>query len=353
MVPLAPDLDFVLLRHPLAREPLTAASNVTELVLPGETKSLATLLGVGWRHRFAETALYHAPAEIVPLGLRCPWVVTLHDLMWVEAPRLASAFLPVRVANGLWYRMNTLRAVRGARSIIAISHATAEAARRIYPEHATKVRVIHHGLDHERYTASRSAAAELPREVAACRRFSLAVGQGSPYKNHAGMVRAFVEATQGEPEHKLVLVRRFSRVDFEMRRLLSRRDVKDKVIALPFVGDDQLCELYRRAHMLLFASHYEGFGFPALEAMALGTPVLASTAAAVREVTASAALHAVSTDHADLVAQLRLLNRDDELRGRLIAAGHERAREFSWQRAASATLDVYRAALAGREPNAT
>lgn len=347
MVPLAEDLRFVVLRHPKASDPIVESDRVEELVFPCETKSLPTIFALGLWHRFADADLYHSPADLVPLGLRCPWVVTLHDLMWVEAPHLASSFAPVRLVYGLWYQTTIRHAVAGARRVIAISQATADAIRRVYPDHAGKTRVVHHGIDHDRYAPERAGPRRLlDRWIDPNHRFSLIVGQGSPYKNHAGMVRAFLEATRDDPGHKLVLVRRFSRIDGEMNRLLARADVARKVVVLPFVEDHELLALYRHAHMLLFASHYEGFGLPALEAMCLGTPVLGSTAAAVREITGEAALHADPASHADLVEKIRQLDRDVALRGQLVEAGRRRVRDFSWERCARETLAVYREALA-------
>lgn len=346
MVPLADDLELTLLRHPDARLPILEHPRVRELGFRGETKSVHTVLTLGLAHRFADQDLYHSPADLVPLGIRCPYVVTLHDLMWVEARRLASAFLPVRAANGLWYTLAIGRAVRGARRIIAISQATADAIARVYPAQAHKVRVIHHGLEHARYTTERGGPRSLlDRYLPTEARYSLIVGQGSPYKNHAAMVRAFVEAMGERQDHKLVLVRRFSRIDLEMRRLLARPEVRRLVVTIPHVSDELLFTLYRHAHMLLFASLYEGFGLPALEAMAFGLPVLASTAPAVLEVTGAGALHADPRDSADLVAKIRLLDQDGALRARLVEAGKRRARDFSWERAARQTLDVYREAI--------
>ncbi|MEB2311826.1 MAG: glycosyltransferase family 1 protein [Sorangiineae bacterium] len=346
LVPLAPDLDFLLLKNPDRSAPLAAGARVEERVFPGETKSVRTVFELGRALASARCELYHSPADLVPLGLSCPYVVTIHDLMWLEARRLASSFLPVRLANGLWYTANITRAIRGARRVIAISEATAAAIGRVFPEHLAKVRVVRHGLDLARYDPSRAGPRRLldglvPPGV----RFSLIVGQGSPYKNHAGMVRAFVEAARNRPDERLVLVRRFSRVDFEMKRLLARPEVREKVLVVPFVSDEHLLALYRYARQVLFVSHYEGFGLPALEAMALGTPVLASTAPAVREVTGDGALHVASTDHAAMVAAIRRLSDDEALRDALTAAGRRRAATFSWRRAAEQTLAVYREAL--------
>ncbi len=348
MVPLAPDVSFVMLRHPDAAGPIVESDRVQELRFRGETKSVDTVFRLGRAHSFSDCDLYHSPADLVPLGIRCPWVVTIHDLMWIEARHLASAFLPVRVANGIWYTLNIRRSVAGARRVIAISQATADAVARVFPDAALKTRVIHHGLDHERYSPDNAGPRSmLDSIVPPGLRYSLIVGQGSPYKNHVGMVRAFVEAMHDRPDHKLVLVRRFSRIDRGMNQLMARPEVQKKLISVPFVPADVLLALYRHARMLLFASLYEGFGLPALEAMSLGTPVLASTAPAVREVTGSGALHAIPDDHHDLVDKMRRLDDDEELRRRLIEAGKRRAAEFSWERAARSTLDVYRQAIEG------
>ena len=130
----------------------------------------------------------------------------------------------------------------------------------------------------------------------------------------------------------------------EIHRLLARPEVRDKVIVLPFVSDDVLLALYRHARILLCASHYEGFGMPSLEAMSLGTVVLGSTAVAVREITANAALHADPTNVADMARKIRQLDEDESLRTKLREAGSLRAREFSWDHCAQATLELYRAA---------
>jgi glycosyltransferase involved in cell wall biosynthesis len=346
LIPIADDVRFLILRHSQSTRPLVEHERVSELRFPGETKSPRTVFSLGIAHRFADYDLYHSPADLVPLALACPWVVTIHDLMWVEAPQLASAFLPVRWANGVWYRANFARAIRGARRVIAISHATRDAIARVYPEAADKVRVIHHGMDLERYSHARGGPrSALDRFIGNDAEYSLVIGQGSPYKNHAAIIRAFVAAIPDASNHRLVLVRRFSRIDFEMQRLLAEPEVARRVVTITEVDDELLFTLYRHAKMLLFASLYEGFGLPALEAMGFGVPVLASTAPAVIEVTGAAALHADPRSHADLADKIGRLDRDATLRRRLVEAGKQHVREFSWDRAARQTLDVYREAV--------
>ena len=348
MAPISGDLEFSLLRHPDARELGPLVDGVPEIFFRGETKSTPTVFALAREVDLSGFDLYHSPADLVPLGIPIPWVVTIHDLMWVEAPRLASAFLPVRIANGLWYSSNIRRAVAGAAQVIAISEATRVAISRHYPRHAHKTSVIHHGIEHARFRAQLATPAprallneHLPEDA----RYSLIVGQGSPYKNHPAMIRAFVDAFKDDPGHKLVLLRRFARVDSEMRKLLARPDVRERVIPISFVSDEVLIALYRHARRWLSASLYEGFGLPGLEAMALGTPVLASTAAAVEEITGPGAIHAIPDSHSDLVRCMRRLDRDEALRRRLVEEAAQWVKGYQWDDAARKTLAVYRAAL--------
>ena len=347
MVPLADDFEFTVLRHVGSRGPLIESDRVTELeLIPGETKSVDTLLRSGAVRTLRGHDLYHSPADMVPPRLPCPFVATMHDMMWLEAPRLASSFFPTRLSMHLWYRAHYGHSIRGATKVIAISQATSDAIARLFPNHAHKVRVVRHGLDLQRFEPSRVPGRELLDDwVPAGCSYALVVGQGSPYKNHKNMIRAFLRATWDRPDVRLVLVRRFARVDGEMRRLLARPEVRRKVVVHSFVPDDVLLALYGHARMLLFVSHYEGCGMPAMEAMALGTPVVGSHAPAVVEMTGDAALHAEAANVSDIAQKIRMLLSDEVLRQRLVDAGRKRAAEFSWDRCARETLEVYRAAL--------
>ena len=345
LVPLADDMDFLLLRQRQDREPVVGHPRARELGVAGETKSIHTFW-IGHAHRFDSFDLFHGPSDIIPWGVRCPWVVTVHDMTWIERPHLHSRLLPVRAVLGAWYRLEYGHAIRGAERVITVSRASADAITRVFPEAASKIRVTHLAVDRSRYAPDRAG----PRETIASLvpvglRYSVIVGLGSPYKNHDGMIRAFVEATRDDPDHKLVVVRRGTRSDPEMQKLLDRTDVKSKVIAVPFVSDAELLALYRHAVALLFASHVEGFGLPVLEAMAMDLPVLISTDPALQEVAAGAALSSASTDHEDLVAKMRMLSKDADLRARLVEAGRARINAFSWEKTARATLEVYREAI--------
>jgi glycosyltransferase involved in cell wall biosynthesis len=125
-------------------------------------------------------------------------------------------------------------------------------------------------------------------------------------------------------------------------------DAPDAVVRLGPVSEERLRMLYRAASALVYPSLYEGFGLPPLEAMASGTPVIASRAASIPEVVGDAGLLLDPTDvGAWTDAIVRVVN-DEHLRDRLRAAGVRRASAFTWERTARMTLDVYRRAAGHR-----
>ncbi|MFC2164534.1 glycosyltransferase family 4 protein [Acidobacteriota bacterium] len=343
IVELADDIQFTIIQNPKGRIPSANHKNIREIIVPFDTMSLYTVFRPGLGASLSDFDLFHSPSDMIPPGLRCPSVVTIHDLMWIEAPKLASRFPIWRWPRYRWYKATFGYAIRKSSAIIAISKATADALQRNFPDQAHKVHVIHSGIDHERFNPERAEKRSaldpwIPRET----RYSMAVGKGSPYKNHANIVRAFIQATHDQPDHKLVLIRRSARIDLEMWKLCAQADVKNKVIILPYVDDKKLRTFYRHAQMLLFISQYEGFGMPVFEAMAMGIPVLTSNAPALLEISGNAALHAKSEDLSDMAEKIRLLDTDKVLRDKLIAAGQEHIRQYTWSKCARETLDVYR-----------
>jgi glycosyltransferase involved in cell wall biosynthesis len=177
-------------------------------------------------------------------------------------------------------------------------------------------------------------------------RFVLVVGQGSPYKNHAGALAGFIEAFRDDPDVYFVLVRRLTRGPASrLRQLMADPDVASRIIQLDHVSGDELRALYSLAHTFLFPSIYEGFGLPALEAMACGTPVVTSNDGAPNEVCGPAALTVDPESPDEIAAALRKLFDDDKLWEAQRQQGLDHAEQFSWRNCARDTLEVYRKTL--------
>jgi glycosyltransferase involved in cell wall biosynthesis len=347
LLALEPDLRLRLLVPPGRPRRVVEDGRVEEVVVDIPPQSLRTLWWLARRVPWDGIDLFHAPANVLPRGVPCPAVTTVHDVMWVAEPALCSNFLPKRVATGLYYRLGIGEALRGSARILTVSEASRDAIAALAPERRDAIRVTRHGADPffhavPQEEAERRTATLVPPGAP----FVLMVGQASPYKNHRRAVEAFLAAFGADDPFRLVLVRRFTRVDFEMSALLARPEARRRVVVVPQVDRETLRDLYARAAIFLFPSLCEGFGLPLLEAMACGCPIVTSGRGATAEVTGDAALHVDPTRTEAIAEGLRRLGGDEELRRRLRERGLRRVAEFSWDAAARGTLETYREALA-------
>jgi len=341
--PLAPEQRFELWTHP-ARPTPVSAPNVTCRPVAAPSDGLRTLLTPRWLGRLEPADVMHCPFSLLGRGLRCATVVTIHDLMWLEQPELVEGRPFMRVVRLPYYRRGMRWALRFATRLIAVSEATRARMVEVAPECAERIRVTHNAAD-ARFTpatdarAAAQAAAEILGSPAP---YYLVVGKNEPYKGHDVAIKAFAKSSR--EDELLVLIQRVTGA----RGLLAlgkRLGVAERLRFLPAVSGEQLTTLLQAARALLQPSLHEGFGIPALEAMACGCPVLASDTPALVEVMGGAGLHARVGDDEALGAALTELRRDglsDDLRRR----GLTRAHEFSWDRTAAETLAVYREAAA-------
>jgi len=269
-------------------------------------------------------SLFHATSFSMPLFWRGPLVATLHD----AAHLVRSAdFGPL---TALYYRFVVRPTVRRARALLTVSEfARAELSSRLGVP-SSRWTVVPPGVDALFRPPTAEERLQLRARLALPPRYLLAVGNPKPHKNLALLARI---ATRLPVPLVLLAGDGVSRVFPTPTRVL------------PEVDEDQLPALYGGAEALLLPSLHEGFGLPALEAMATGTPVLAARAGSLPEVTGGAAELLDPEDPEAWVRATNALVRDPRLRSRWVSAGRERARAFTWERCARQTLSVYRAAL--------
>jgi glycosyltransferase involved in cell wall biosynthesis len=343
MPALAPAAHFRLWAHPEQPEP-ASGPNVTCVTVPARADGLRTLLRPSSLDALEPSDVIHFSASLLGRGLPCPTVVTIHDLMWLEHAAQVDGRPLLRRARANYYRAGMRHALSHATRLIAVSHATADRIRAVRPEAADRVRVIHNAagalfvppanLD----DALRRAAALVGSDAP----YYLVVGKNEPYKAHQLVLEAF--ARESNPSELLVLVQR-ARRGVGLAKLAETLGISARIRWLPALGEAELVSVLQAARALLQPSLVEGFGIPVLEAMATGCPVIASDTPALVEVLGGAGLHTVVGDSAGLATAMRKL-RDGSLRSELRARGLERARAFSWDTAAAATLEVYREAAA-------
>jgi glycosyltransferase involved in cell wall biosynthesis len=248
----------------------------------------------------------------LPLFYRGAAVITVHDLSFEREPSLMSR------ADRLMFRTFVPRAARRARRVLTVSERTRRDLEQLYGVPQEKIVVTPNGVD--------------PRFAPG--------GEPGGYALFVGAIQARKDplaALEAASAAGLPLVVVGPEKEPALARTLHERGVDVR----GHVTDEELAKLYREASVLLFPSRYEGFGLPVLEAMASGTPVVATDDEAVREVGGDAVLYA---DRAGLGAAVR---RALDERPRLAAAGIERAARFSWAQTARLTLGVYEEVLGG------
>lgn len=284
--------------------------------------------------------LVHSVDTDYPAATHLPWVLTVHDLGVLSQPAYFSK------ARRWMLRRMLAEASRRAEAVICISRATADEVVRFAPKGiAAKIRVIASGVGEPFFApadpAELASVSDLPPPSAP---FFLFTGSMNPRKNLVRTVRAFAAIADQIPHH-LVLVGSAGWDSDPLLAEIMRSGVAARIHRPGYVTDAQLRALYAAADAYLYASLYEGFGLPILEAMAAGCPVLTSNISSMPEVAGDAALLTDPTDDRAMAADLFRLGRDAGLRRALAAAGLERARGFTWARCGEQTRAVYESVL--------
>lgn len=330
---------FIFWAHRLAARPLSTAANTRDVtVRPGPNSPLP----VYWPARYGSLEMvdvFHSPHNMMPRGLPCPSVVTMHDVMAIERPDLHLQGIE-RVVKSGYYQRAVWRALRKATRLIAPTQATADRICALAPEAAGRLSVIWEAADDcfrpaDDLNAVQSEAAALTGSDAP---YFLLVGANAPTKRHDLAIAAFA-AEVPRPWRLVLLQRRL--VGRGLMRLARELHVEDRMVWLDAVTRAQVVTLMQGAGALIQPSVYEGFGLPVLEAMTCGCPVVASDIAPFREITAGAAVLTRDDDVKTLGEALRKVAGSAVLRDSLSARGLARAQDFSWERCARLTLEVY------------
>ena len=287
----------------------------------------------------------HAPAYVVPLVSTCPSVVTFHDLSFYLMP---DAF---NLQNRLYLQFFSRLAARRARRFIAVSEATRQDLVRLLGVDPARIDVVYNGVD-ERFqpeadperVARFRAARSLPEQ------FILYLGTLEPRKNIPVLLRAYAAARRRGVSAPLVLAGGRGWRDQLIAPLIEELGISDAVRLVGFVPMDEQALWYNAATLFAFPSRYEGFGFPVLEAMACGTPVIASNRSALPEIVGDAGVLVDPDDPERLAEALVSLLHDDARREDLARRGRQRAERFTWDKAARATLRSYQQTVDAPHP---
>ncbi len=304
------------------------------------TKPLAR---IAWEQAVAPVALLRdrpnvllCPLNVVPLLAPCPSVVTVHDLAFLR-------FDLHKPAKRRYLTLLTRLSVRRATHVITVSEFTRREVLALLQVPADKVTAIPNGRDPRFEPLAQIDVEEFRARKGLPARFLMFVGTLEPRKNVPVLLRAYAQA-RAEIGMPLLIGGGKGWRYADIFALLQELGLERDVHFLGFLEADELPYYYAAATALVYPSLYEGFGFPPLEAMAMGTPVVTSDAASLPEVVGDAGLLVPPHDVDALATALIRVAQDVALRVELRERGFRRAQRFSWEWAAAATWRVLQAA---------
>lgn len=288
-------------------------------------------------HSCGKLDLLHSPLFVPPLAFDGKTVMTVLDLAFVLYPQTK------KWTGQMWWRLLGRRGIQKANRIITLSGSTrddlikwgidAKKINIVYPYVSKLFRPVTSSND-------RRAKYHLPEK------YILYVGTLERRKNLSNLVRAFSEARKmARLEHALVLVGQRGWLYQDLFQTIEELELGKAIILLDYVPNEDLPGLYSGADLFTYLSIYEGFGFPLIEAMACGIPVLASDVSTMPEIVGDAGLLVPPNDVNRIASEMAHLLNNQELAAMLSKRGLERAKEFSEERFAKGILAAYEDAV--------
>jgi len=281
--------------------------------------------------------LLHCPAYAGPTKGTVPMLLSVYDAHVFTHPRLCSWW------NRLHYRYVMPPAMRRASQIIAPSCATRDVLVERLGVREERITVAPLGVGEEfRYVPDEAVLEEVRVALELPQEFFLFVGNVEPRKGVPRLIDAFVQAKrQAKLPHKLVIAGKPGARARTVFDCIKAHDAQANVLCLGFESNECLPHLYNLATAVVCPAPWEGFGFPALEAMACGTPVIANNSGALPEICGDAALLVEPRKIAPLAKAIVRMAKDDDLRRSCFAKGLQQAAQFTWPTTAKIVLAAY------------
>lgn len=325
---------------------------------------LWTQVRLSWEMLVHRPKILFVPAHTLPRIHPRKSIVTVHDIGFERERKLyeqdkmgPESATGRRIINLLvkfftWgkYEANILDyhswsarfALKHAKKIITVSNFSKKEIREIYNEKGDKIKVVHNGFNKGLYKKqdNKKEIIRILHKYDIDSPYIFYVGKLGKKKNIPALIEAYsiMREENKEINHKLILVGDASHGYDEVEYQIREFNLDDEVIKTGWIPEVDMPYIYNGARAFIFPSHYEGFGIPLLQAMACGTPIAASSVAAISEVAGDAAILFNPKDVMSMAKAMAQVILDNELRQRLIKKGFKRIEKFSWEKCAGETL---------------
>ncbi len=282
--------------------------------------------------------LMHFTHFNAPLMYRRPCVVTIHDL--------TLSFFPGKKMTKWYHRkgyhMVLKNIVKKAQKIIAVSKNTELDLHRLFNFTRGKTTMIHEAAGEEFRELPIEEVLPIMEKFEIDKEYLLYTGVHRDHKNVVGLIGAFkiLKEKHGFDGYLVITGRKNPHYP-EVEETIEKLELKDSVKLVGLVSEEELIGLYNGAFIYAYPSFYEGFGLPALEAFACGTPVCASNTSCIPEICGDAALYFDPKNLGEMAEKFYEVLRNEGMQKYLIEKGRQRLKEFSWKRMAEETLAVY------------
>jgi len=274
---------------------------------------------------------------LVSLSPRCKRVTTFHDLSYLHFPE----FLSWRGIFWHNFEMKPSWQSHFSDRIIAVSESTKSDLVEKYSVDPSKIRVIYSGVSPAINKPLRKDLDLFRQQQNLPKKFILSLAKLEPRKNVVGLIKAFnlLKRNSGFDDLNLVVVGSRGWLFRDIFQEAAESPYKNQIIFKDYVKDEDKSLYYSLASVFIYPSFFEGFGFPPLEAMTCGTPVIVSNNSSLPEVVQDAGILVDPHNISDIAMSMREILSDDGLRRKLVAKGVKRSRELTWQKCAQETLE--------------
>ena len=337
MAPMDRNIEYILYSHkPILDFPIDEHENVLSQITTGPfglfaaPRELWKMLWMPFVAKKDKLDLFFAPSNTTPYFINCPVLVTVHDVIYARHPEW-GVFKERIIAK---------RAVKFAHladAIITPSQKTADDLVELGKTASEKIHVIQHGCNFD-FSDAGSKCRKHPLEDNAP--YLLFVGFDYPRRDIPGLIEAFSNVKREyQSDYHLIIAGGSKRMDF-LQELINKRQIAQHIHILDHIDDPELKNLYLYADAFIYPSIYEGFGFPVLEAMQAGLPVVIPNSGTMPEVAGDAGLYFDPKDPEGMKNAMLKIIQNPELREELSEKSKIQAAKFSWEKAAWQTLEL-------------